>query len=121
MFPPLSKPRPTTNPNRNQTNQTVREGLHYNPYFPGQAIAMPKMLADGGVEYDDGTPSSASQQAKDVVTFLAWAAAPEQDERKLVGIKALAILSLMIAYAAYQKRLKWAPLKTRRLVVDVVN
>jgi hypothetical protein len=42
----------------------VREGLYYNPYFPGGAIAMPKMLADGGVEYDDGTPSSASQQAK---------------------------------------------------------
>ena len=82
---------------------------------------MPKMLADGGVEYDDGTPANASQQAKDVVTFLAWAASPEQDERKLVGIKALAVLSLMIAYAAYQKRLKWAPLKTRRLVVDVVN
>lgn len=33
---------------------SVREGLHYNPYFPGGAIAMPKMLADGGVEYDDG-------------------------------------------------------------------
>jgi hypothetical protein len=42
----------------------VREGLYYNPYFPGGAIAMPKMLVDGGVEYDDGTPSSASQQAK---------------------------------------------------------
>lgn len=110
-------------PSQTKTPNTtpVREGLHYNPYFPGQAIAMPKMLADGGVEYDDGTPANASQQAKDVVTFLAWAAAPEQDERKLVGIKALAILSLMIAYAAYQKRLKWAPLKTRRLVVDVVN
>jgi hypothetical protein len=25
---------------------------------------MPKMLVDGGVEYDDGTPSCASQQAK---------------------------------------------------------
>ena len=25
----------------------VREGLHYNPYFPGGAIAMPKMLNDG--------------------------------------------------------------------------
>lgn len=42
----------------------VREGLHYNPYFPGGAIAMPRMLADGGVEYDDGTPSSSSQQSK---------------------------------------------------------
>ena len=35
---------------------SVREGLHYNPYFPGGAIAMPKMLVDGGVEYDDDTP-----------------------------------------------------------------
>lgn len=42
----------------------VREGLHYNPYFPGGAIAMPKMLSDGGVEYDDGTPATEAQQAK---------------------------------------------------------
>lgn len=42
----------------------VRQGLYYNPYFPGGAIAMPRMLADGGVEYDDGTPSNSSQQAK---------------------------------------------------------
>ena len=42
----------------------MREGLHYNPYFPGGAIAMPKMLADGGTEYEDETPASESQQAK---------------------------------------------------------
>lgn len=42
----------------------MREGLYYNPYFQGGAIAMPRMLNDGGVEYDDGTPSSSSQQAK---------------------------------------------------------
>ena len=42
----------------------VREGLHYNPYFPGGAIAMPKMLADEGTEYDDGTIATESQQAK---------------------------------------------------------
>ena len=42
----------------------VREGLYYNPYFTGGAIAMPKMLADGGVEYDDGTIATESQQAK---------------------------------------------------------
>ncbi len=42
----------------------VREGLYYNPYFPGGAIAMPKMLNDEGVEYDDGTPASEAQQAK---------------------------------------------------------
>jgi hypothetical protein len=50
-----------------------------------------------------------------VVTFLAWAACPEQDERKLVGIKALTILGLMMVYSIYQKRLKWAPLKSRRV------
>ena len=43
---------------------SVREGLYYNPYFPGGAIAMPKMLAEGGVEYDDGTEASEAQQAK---------------------------------------------------------
>ena len=48
----------------------MRAGLYYNPYFPGGAIAMPRMLVDGGAEYDDGTPSSSSQQAKDVTTFL---------------------------------------------------
>lgn len=100
---------------------TVREGLHYNPYFPGGAIAMPKMLADGGVEYDDGTPATESQMAKDVTTFLAWAAEPEADERKLMGVKFIFVLSLVLIQAVYYKRWKWSPLKSRRLVFDVVN
>eukprot|EP00882_Tetradesmus_deserticola_P001168 GHRQ01001264.1.p1 GENE.GHRQ01001264.1~~GHRQ01001264.1.p1 ORF type:complete len:311 (+),score=118.22 GHRQ01001264.1:265-1197(+) len=100
---------------------SVREGLYYNPYFPGGAIAMPRMLADGGVEYDDGTPSNSSQQAKDVTTFLAWAACPEQDERKLMGIKAMTLIAIMWAYAIYQKRLRWSTLKSRKVIVDVIN
>ena len=32
----------------------LREGLHYNPYFPGGAIGMAKQLHDGAVEYFDG-------------------------------------------------------------------
>lgn len=224
----------------------MREGLHYNPYFPGGAIAMPKMLNDDGIEYDDGTPATEAQQAKvsrspswevslrvlglrgvmvaprrrpprqpsfpwtslvhsatplnpptpflppnppthppslptqDVVTFLSWAAEPEHDERKLMGAKWIAVLSLVracrvplevgtgslggwgawscvwkssaagpqsIAHrihsptphghrllhppthptqqvfltTVYYKRWKWAPLKSRRLIVDVVN
>ena len=47
-------------------------GLYYNPYFPGGAIAMPPPLNDDGVEYEDGTPATISQQAKDVVEFLNW-------------------------------------------------
>jgi Cytochrome C1 family len=32
----------------------VREGMNYNPYFPGGAISMPRVLFDDLVEYDDG-------------------------------------------------------------------
>lgn len=100
---------------------TVREGLHYNPYFPGGAIAMPKMLVDGGTDYDDGTPATEAQQAKDVATFLAWAAEPEADERKLAGAKWTLVLALVWATALYYKRWKWAPIKSRRIVVDAIN
>ena len=43
---------------------------------------MPKMPVDGGGEYDDGTPATESQMAKDVSKFLSWAAKPEHDDRK---------------------------------------
>jgi ubiquinol-cytochrome c reductase cytochrome c1 subunit len=98
---------------------SVREGLHYNPYFPGGAIAMPKMLADGGVEYEDGTPATEAQMAKDVTTFLAWAAEPEHDARKLGGAKWIFGLGIALVTAVYYKRWKWSSIKSRKLVVDV--
>ncbi|KAH7295469.1 hypothetical protein KP509_27G049600 [Ceratopteris richardii] len=100
---------------------SVREGLHYNPYFPGGAIAMPKMLMDGGVEYEDGVPATETQMAKDVVTFLSWAAEPEMEERKLMGFKVIFVLTLALIQAGYYKRWKWAPVKSRRVIVDVIN
>ena len=33
----------------------IREGMNYNPYFPGGAISMARVLFDGLVEYEDGT------------------------------------------------------------------
>lgn len=66
---------------------TVAEGMNYNPYFPGGGIAMGRVLYDGLVEYEDGTPSSTSQMAKDVVSFLSWTAEPELDERKKMGLQ----------------------------------
>jgi len=94
---------------------TVREGLHWNPYFPGGSIGMPPPLMPGMLEYEDGTPASVSQMAKDVTTFLNWAAEPEHDERKKMGLKALFILALMVPPTLYYKRLGWSVIKTREV------
>ena len=32
----------------------IRDGMNYNPYFPGNAISMARVLFDGLVEYPDG-------------------------------------------------------------------
>lgn len=53
--------------------------------------------------------------AKDVVTFLHWAAEPEHDERKKIGVKAVIIFSALFAISVYVKRYKWAPIKSRKL------
>merc|ERR1719152_771970 len=79
----------------------LREGLHYNPYSPGGAIGMAKQLEDGGVEFEDGTPATASQMAKDVSTFLAWAAEPEHDDRKKAGMKWIFALSIGAAITGF--------------------
>lgn len=90
-------------------------GGNYNPYFPGGLIAMGRVLFDGLVEYEDGTEATTSQMAKDVTTFLHWAAEPEMDERKRLGIKAIIILSTMWGLSVWVKRFKWASLKTRKI------
>jgi len=94
----------------------VREGLNYNPYFPGGAIAMARLLYDGLVEYEDGTPATTSQMAKDVTTFLNFAAEPEHDERKKMGFKAIIVLTALTGLTFWLKRFKWASLKTRKIV-----
>ncbi|KAJ3515983.1 hypothetical protein NLJ89_g1409 [Agrocybe chaxingu] len=96
----------------------IRDGMNYNPYFPGGAISMARVLFDGLVEYDDGTPATTSQMAKDVVTFLHWAAEPEHDERKKYGIKAVIIFSTLFAISVYVKRFKWGVIKNRKIIYN---
>ena len=92
-----------------------RDTQYYNPYFPGSWIGMPAPIQDGGVDYEDGTPATATQMAKDVCVFLAWAAEPEADERKLMGFKVMVALTVMFGFTWYYKRVKWSPIKNRRL------
>jgi len=90
-------------------------GSNYNPYFPGGSIAMGRVLFDDLVEYEDGTPATTSQMAKDVTTFLNWASEPEHDERKRLGLKAVIVLSALYLISVYVKKFKWAPIKTRKI------
>jgi len=90
-------------------------GLHYNPYFGGGAIGMPAPLMDGQVEYEDGTPATVCQMAKDVTTFLSWAAEPEHDQRKKMGMQWFTAMCAMAVAAGYYKRMRWSPLKTRKV------
>ena len=97
---------------------TVQEGLNYNPFFPGTQIAMARVLFDDLVEYEDGTPATTSQMAKDVVSFLHFTAEPEHDDRKRAGFKAIILLSALFAMSVWTKRFKWAPIMTRKIVYD---
>ena len=96
----------------------VQSGLNFNPYFPGTGIAMARVLYDGLVEYEDGTPATSSQMAKDVVEFLNWTAEPEADNRKLMGLKVLIVAAALWALSVQVKRYKWAPIKSRKIVYN---
>ena len=65
---------------------------------------MARVLYDGLVEYEDGTPATSSQMAKDVVEFLNWAAEPEMDKRKKMGWKVIIVTSGLFALSVWVKR-----------------
>jgi len=94
----------------------LREGQNFNPYYPGGAIGMAAPLYNEIIEYEDGTPATQSQLAKDVCTFLTWAASPEHDMRKKMAIKYLTMLGIMTGFTWYLKRHKWSLLKSRKMV-----
>lgn len=83
-------------------------GMNYNALFPGHMIAMPPPLSEGAVTFADNTPATVSQMAHDVTTFLAWAAEPETEERKRIGLKVMLFLVLMTGVFYALKRKVWA-------------
>jgi len=84
------------------------DGMSYNLYFPGNQIAMGPPFADDAVEYADGTKATAEQIAADITAFLAWAAEPELEERKRMGLKVLIFLVVLTAMLYALKRQIWS-------------
>jgi len=95
---------------------SLMDGQYFNPYYPGGAIGMAPPLYNEIIEYEDGTPATQSQLAKDVSVFLVWAASPEHDMRKKMGIKALLMLSMMFGLTFYVKRQRWSVIKSRKVL-----
>ncbi len=84
--------------------------MQYNEYFPGHQIAMPPPLTPDRVTYADGTKATVEQEARDVVTFLAWAAEPTAEVRKRTGVKVIIFLAVMVFALYGAKRKIWAEL-----------
>jgi len=90
----------------------VPEGTHYNPYFiAGKSLAMAKPLSDDQVTYDDGSPQTVDQYARDVSAFLMWAAEPHLEDRKKTGFRVIIFLILFAGLVYIAKRSVWSDVK----------
>jgi ubiquinol-cytochrome c reductase cytochrome c1 subunit len=103
---------------------TVSPTQHYNVYFagdtsaawsgdprkkpPGGFLAMPEPLKqDGLVTFDDNTPSTKAQMAKDVAVFLQWAGDPKMETRKQMGLAVLGYLAVLALFAFLSYKAIW--------------
>lgn len=84
------------------------DGLNYNTYFPGHNIAMAAPLSDELIEYQDGTPATLDQMARDVSHFLMWTAEPKMEDRKGLGVRVILYLLALAGLLYIVKRRVWA-------------
>ena len=87
----------------------VAEGTHYNPYFANAAaLAMAQPISNDQVTYEDGTPQTVDQYAKDVSAFLMWAAEPHLEERKRTGFMVMVFLVIFTGLVYLTKKSVYA-------------
>jgi ubiquinol-cytochrome c reductase cytochrome c1 subunit len=90
----------------------MNEGKYYNPYFEGRQISMPPPIADDGqVEYKDGTYATKEQMVIDVVNFLQFAAEPETEHRKKMGVRTMIFLIILLVIVVIAKKAVWKNIK----------
>ena len=84
------------------------DGVYYNKYMVGNKIKMSKPLFDGAVEYSDGVQATEAQMAKDVATFLTWAAEPHLEARHKMGVSAILYLIVLIMLVYFSMKKVWS-------------
>ena len=89
------------------------DGVYYNKYIPGNKIMMFKPLSEGAVEYSDGTQATEAQMAKDVTTFLTWAAEPNLEARHKMGFKVIIFLIILLTLVYFSKQKVWSRLDSK--------
>jgi len=91
---------------------TLDDGVYYNKYMYGNKIKMSQPLMDNAVEYSDGTKASEEQMAKDVTTFLMWAAEPHLESRHKMGFKAILYLIILTILVYFSMKKIWSRIES---------
>jgi cytochrome c1 len=88
----------------------LAEFMNWNVAFPGHQTAManPFVAGDGLVKYDDGTPATVDNYARDVVAFLSWLGDPTLEDRKRMGFLVIGYLLLTALLLGLAKRRVWS-------------
>ena len=88
------------------------DGVYYNKYMYGNKIKMSQPLMDDAVEYSDGTKATEEQMAKDVTTFLMWAAEPHLEARHKMGFKAILYLIILTILVYFSMKKIWSRIES---------
>ena len=91
---------------------TLDDGVYYNKYMYGNNIKMSQPLMDDAVEYSDGTKATEEQMAKDVTTFLMWAAEPHLESRHKMGFKAILYLIILTILVYFSMKKIWSRIES---------
>ena len=87
---------------------SLDDGVYYNKYMAGNKIKMSNPLSEGIVEYADGTNATEEQMARDVTTFLSWAAEPHLEERHKIGFRAIIYLIIITILVYFSMKKIWS-------------
>ena len=97
-----------------ETKEEAGSTFYHNAAFAGNWIQMPQPLTDDQVTYEDGTPATVDQMAKDVAAFLMWTAEPKMMDRKQVGFASVIFLIVLAALLYLTNKKLWWSVKHPR-------